>query len=302
MMDKGAKTDNTNQAKQDDALAPLVAFEQGFTKHMGAANKCCGCLKLSTAVQLIGVLVILNAVNHLFTFFQRSGAPCFFCEILYNTPLSSLRRAETRAAAGSRTPARLVHRPSSLCVLRRAGWKNAATAVTVVLGIGVRFAAVPFAVMGVTGARKAQDKGPRLFFYCLLTLMGIQFLDLFLCIFEVHAVCGGEDLENWNGCAHDWGKNQYHCVAIDAAADGATVAACAAVEQAENDGITGEGGLDWARCSAVPGCQHVEMPEAAWVIPECCVHEDWAHEKGPCNRAPRERKAEFDVAGCEVRG
>ena len=62
-------------------VTPLIAFERGFTKHMGAANACCfGCATLSISVQVIDVLVILNAVNHLMTFYGRSGAPCFFCE------------------------------------------------------------------------------------------------------------------------------------------------------------------------------------------------------------------------------
>ena len=252
-MGKGAKADTSNQP---EALTPLVAFEQNFTKQMGTSEKCCWCMTLGTGVQIIGVLVILNAFNHVMTFFQRSGAPCFFW------------------------------------------WKNVASIITVVMGMALRWAAVPSAVMAVTGARNAEDKGPRFFFYCLLGLMFFQFLDLFLCLFEVHAVCAGGGLRDWNSCAHDWGKNQYHCIAIDAT-DIATVAACAAVEQVENDGITGEGGLDWTRCDVTAGCQHVEMLEDDWVTPECCVHEDWAHDKGPCGRAPQERKAEFDVANRE---
>ena len=70
------------------------------------------------------------------------------------------------------------------------GYKHVATTITVVMGMSVRIVAIPFAVLGMLGARKAEDKGPRMFFFCLLGLGFVCFLDLFLCLFEVHAVCG----------------------------------------------------------------------------------------------------------------
>ena len=145
------------------------------------------------------------------------------------------------------------------------------------------------------GARKADDKGPRLFFYCLMGLSVVCFLDLFLCLFEVHAVCTSDELLDWNSCAHDWGKNQYHCTAVNTT-DADAASACAAVEQqlAQNGGDGDE-----AACTAVDGCQYLKMLEDDWVTPECCEHANWSADKGPCNRAPRERRAEFDSDHCE---
>jgi hypothetical protein len=173
------------------------------------------------------------------------------------------------------------------------------------MGMSVRIVAIPFAVLGMLGARKAEDKGPRMFFFCLLGLGFVCFLDLFLCLFEVHAVCGSAELADWNSCSHDWGKNQFQCVAADTT-DASAVTACAAVEAAlpQNGGggrnrDSGVVGPDKETCEGVAMCEYTEVPEAEWVVPECCEHEDWAHDKGPCNRAPAERVAEFDVGGCE---
>jgi hypothetical protein len=87
-MDKSteqAKQVETVPAKRDDT-ACLDSFEQGFTSGMGTSNTCCGCLTLSTGVQIIGVLLILNALNFCMTFFQRTGAPCFFCKFSRLSP------------------------------------------------------------------------------------------------------------------------------------------------------------------------------------------------------------------------
>ena len=76
-MGKGAKSDETKQESKEG----LLAFEEGFTSKLGAANKCC-CCKLSIGVQLIAVLVVLAALNYFLTFVSRTGAPCFFCACL----------------------------------------------------------------------------------------------------------------------------------------------------------------------------------------------------------------------------
>ena len=101
----------------------LLQFEGQFSERLGASETCCRCLTLSTGVQIIAVLVILNAINHTMNSIARSGAPCYYW------------------------------------------WKYWATLITFVLGHAVRLAAVPFAVLGLLGARKGEDKGPRLFFY-----------------------------------------------------------------------------------------------------------------------------------------
>eukprot|EP01043_Picozoa_sp_COSAG02_P054210 COSAG02_NODE_6102_length_3795_cov_11.364989_2_plen_226_part_00 len=170
-----------------------------------------------------------------------------------------------------------------------------ATTITVVLGIAARLVAIPCAILGMLGARKAEDRGPRLFFYCLMGLAVVCFLDLFLCLFEVHAVCGGAELLDWNSCAHDWGKNQYACVAANTT-DSDALSVCADVEQqlAQNGGDEDE-----LTCAAVRRCEYIAVPEADWVTPECCDHPNWSVDKGPCNRAPAERKAEFDSDHCE---
>jgi hypothetical protein len=178
-----------------------------------------------------------------------------------------------------------------------AGYNHVATTITVVLGMAARLVAIPCAVLGMLGARKSEDNGPRLFFYCLLGLSVICFLDLFVCLFEVHAVCASVELHDWNGCAHEWGKNQHQCVAENATDSGA-VGVCAQVEQqlAQNGGEEDE-----MLCTTIDGwrCQYIAVNETDWVTPECCEHSNWSADKGPCNRAPVERRAEFDTEHCE---
>ena len=248
--------------EESETQKKLLETEEKFTSKLGTAETCCRCLTLKSGVQVCAILVILNALMHFQTSFARTGAPCYYW------------------------------------------WKHWATTVTFVMGHAARLIMIPFAVIGLIGARKGQDAGPRMFFFALLALAACGALDLVLCIFEVHQVCASQELHDWNICAHNWGKNQFQCAPIDNSTASAT--ACAAADELllENDATTGVGSPDFAICTGVGAgnvCQHIAIPKAQWIKPDCCVHEElWSHDKGPCSREPRERVAEFDVLNCEL--
>jgi hypothetical protein len=180
-------------------------------------------------------------------------------------------------------------------------WKHWATTVTFAAGHAIRLLVVPHAVCGLVGARKGEERGPRLFFFCLLGLAGCCALDVVLCVFEVSEVCSSAELIEWNRCSHEWGTNQYQCTAIGGSAiDPDQPARCAVVPQQENEGETGAGAQDFDACADVVGCQHVLTPESEWAVPACCTNEDWSHDSGPCSREPIERPAAYDVSRCEL--
>lgn len=180
-------------------------------------------------------------------------------------------------------------------------WKRWATTLTFVVGHAIRLVTVPFAISGLIGARKGEERKLRKFFVCLLGLAACCMLDVVLCLFEVSEVCNSAELAEWSRCSHEWGKNQYQCVAIGGSLiDPRQPARCAAVQQQETQGETGAGTRDYDSCVAVRGCQHVPTPESERVVPACCTHEDWSHDNGPCSREPFERAAEYDATQCQI--
>lgn len=172
-------------------------------------------------------------------------------------------------------------------------WKHWATTLTFATGHAVRLFALPHAVCGILGARKADTKGLRLFFWCLLALAGCCVLDVVLCVFEVNAVCNSQELIEWNRCAHEWGRNQYVCA-------GQPQHQCSAVPQAETTGETGVGAADFDACAAATGCQHILAWKPDWVTPACCENGNWSRGSGPCDRAPVERPTELDTGFCQL--
>ena len=173
-------------------------------------------------------------------------------------------------------------------------WSYMATIITFVVGHSVRLVGIPIGIWCLLSIRKGDDKGPQVLFHFLLALGFACVLDLFLCLFEVHDVCNGAELEAWNSCRHMWGTQASQCTATDPT-DASAVTACAAAQLLYDDVAA-----DTATCTAITGCGYTDVPEADRVKPVCCTDAMWEGLSiTPCMGSPRVRAAKFDTTFCE---
>lgn len=236
-------------------------LEQKFEKRFGSTQKVNACgkqIELALACQIIGVLVVLDAFMKFGSTGARWGAPCFHWE------------------------------------------SYPATIVTFVGGHLVRLIGLPIGIWVVLTLRKGgdTDKPTGILFQFLCALAAVLVLDLAVCLFEVHDVCGSEELVKFNQCAHTWGAQAHVCTA-DLATDQSV---CHAVDATLARDKTED---DKAKCEKTQGCAYGEKPVADRVIPACCTDAIWSGKFSPCGpdgdgtRAPAERSAVFDSTWCE---
>ena len=176
---------------------------------------------------------------------------------------------------------------------------DGATIMTFVVGHAIRVIGIPVGIWAFLSLKKGEEQGVRVLFLFLCGLAAACVLDLLVCLLEVNDVCNSIELQEFNSCSHDWGKQAMICEATDVNAPGA-VGICQA---AETTLIKINRADDTAKCVAAGGggiCSYNPRPEAEQIKPSCCTqgHYDLA-SFSPCNRAPSERDGVFDTTWCQ---
>ena len=253
-------------AEEDDASSrPLLEdFESQFTERLGTSKKCCFCMRLSTGVQVIAVLIILGALNFFLTTFSRWGAPCYFWWKHWATTVTVVLGHTARIIA------------IPCCVAGLLGARKQEDNA----GLRVLF----YAILGLA-TFAALD-----LFLCLFEVHQVcNSAEL-----REWNSCAHDWGKNQYACTATNSSNAAHVELCDAlplqenegVPDGEDFAACTAVLGADG----------------APICGYDTLPESDWVAATCCSHHDglWSRDKGPCARAPQERVAEFDVGNCEL--
>lgn len=163
-------------AESSDMGSAFIKIEDKFEKRFGSTTKlsCCGKeIELRLACQIIGVLVVLDAIMKFGTTFARWGAPCFHWESYTATVVTFVSAHFVRL-------------------------------VGLALGVWV--------ILSLRADKNAERATSVLFQY-LVALSAVCALDLFVCLFEVHDVCHSTEIVNFNQCAHTWGIQAHVCEA-----------------------------------------------------------------------------------------
>ena len=180
---------------------------------------------------------------------------------------------------------------------------DGATIMTFVVGHAIRVIGIPVGIWAFLSLKKGEEQGVRVLFLFLCGLAAACVLDLFVCLLEVNDVCNSIELQEFNSCSHDWGKQAMICEATDVnGVHGARrdVDTCQAAETTlRADGKINRAD-DTAKCVAAGGggiCSYNQNQAPS--KPTCCFHEHYAHSFSPCNRDPSERDGVFDTTWCQ---
>ena len=249
-----------------DLGSAFIKLEDKFGSKFGATSKlaCCGKeISLRLGCQIIAVAVVVDALMKFGSTFARWGAPCFHWQAYI------------------------------------------ATVVTFLGGHLVRLVGLPLGVWVILSLKKGEnvEKATSFLFHFLLALAAVCVIDLFVCLFEVHDVCGGPVLASWNECSHAWGIQAHVCEAKNKLLP-ASVTTCATAQgQLKHD----DAAVDKVACESAGDaaqCTFAAIKKELRVKPSCCDHDMWADKFSPCGSAerprdPAERPAEFDSTWCE---
>ena len=160
-------------------------------------------------------------------------------------------------------------------------WNYISTTITFFMGHGTRLIAIPVGIYSLYSIRKNNSDGIGILFLFLLFSSFVSFLDAILCLFEVHNVCNSKEIEMWNDCSHEWGKQEYICINNNQE--------CIA-------GLTYDNmERDKENCIG-QGCQYIKNTD--WIEPECCKDSMWVYHN-PCQEDPQIRNKIFDTGWCE---
>lgn len=161
-------------------------------------------------------------------------------------------------------------------------WNYLSTTITFFMGHGTRLIAIPVGMYSIYSIRQNNIDGIGILFLFLLFGSFISALDAILCLFEVHNVCNSKEINMWNECSHEWGKQEYNCITD-------TNEECYAdltydnMERDKNKCINQD-------------CYYIKNTN--WIEPECCKDSLWSYHN-PCSNDPKIRERNFDIDWCE---
>ena len=161
-------------------------------------------------------------------------------------------------------------------------WNYISTTLTFLIGHGVRLIAIPVGVIGIYSIRKNNLDGIRLLFFFLLFASLISGFDIFLSIFEVHNVCNSKEINQWNECSHEWGKQEYICIND-------------LNEECQAGLVYDNMEIDKQKCINM-NCKYIKNNNQ--IKPECCNDSLWSYHN-PCDNEPKIRNKIFDTNWCE---
>jgi len=161
-------------------------------------------------------------------------------------------------------------------------WNNISTTITFLIGHGVRLIGIPVGIYSIYNIRKNNLEYINILFIYLLFASVISLLDVILCLFEVNSVCNSREIELWNDCSHEWGKQEYKCVnnLNDICYAGLTY-----------DNMV----IDKNKCIN-QGCLYIKNNN--WIKPSCCEDSLW-NIHNPCDKEPIIRNKIFNKNWCE---
>jgi len=161
-------------------------------------------------------------------------------------------------------------------------WNYVSTTLTFFMGHGTRLIGIPVGLYSIYSVRNNNIEGARLLFIFLLFASIVSLIDTLVCVFEVHNVCNSNEINSWNTCSHEWGKQEYKCVNTS--------------NQECYAGLIYDNMLtDKNNCNDA-GCEYVK--NELWIKPECCSDSMWLYHN-PCSSEPVIRERVFDTDWCE---
>lgn len=161
-------------------------------------------------------------------------------------------------------------------------WNSLSTTITFFTGHVSRVVALPVGMYAISSIQKQDVRGTKQLFYFLLFASFISALDIFVSISEVHNVCTSNEINLWNDCSHEWGKQEYKCIHEN----NSICSAFLTYDSMEED----------KQSCLNEGCQYVK--NHLWIKPECCSDSMWNYHN-PCSRDPVIRNKIFDTDWCE---
>lgn len=161
-------------------------------------------------------------------------------------------------------------------------WNSISTTITFMFGHGIRLMGVPVGIYAITSIRKNDARGTRQLFYYLLFASFISALDIFLSLSEVHNVCHSNEINMWNDCSHEWGKQEYKCITL-------------MNEECISGLLYDNMEYDKKKCEN-NNCRYIKNTN--WIKPPCCDDSMWNYHN-PCDEVPEIRNKIFDTNWCE---